>query len=150
MTRPPELQSKDHDSKLITPRAWVGYFVGCESESTYRIWDPSKRKVVRLAAARTDDGQGLGDVHEEPDIDQLETRELIIHHAVWNNPKQKTRTKLNLNLEKELQGSKTSAHVVDHADNSDSHADNDLFVRPTYGLYTFEGSVLPVQKRWIQ
>lgn len=49
---------------------------------------------------------------------------LIIRHAVWNNPKQKTRTKLNLNLEKELQ-------------------DNDLFVRPTYGLYTFEGSVLP-------
>lgn len=55
----------------------MGYFVGCESESTYRIWDPSKRKVVRLAAARTDDGQGLEDVHEEPDIDQLETIEFL-------------------------------------------------------------------------
>ena len=37
----------------------MGYLVGCESESIYRIWDPDKKKVIRLSAARIDEGEGL-------------------------------------------------------------------------------------------
>jgi hypothetical protein len=63
VTVPPELQMRQ--SKLTSPRAWLGYFVGCESESVYRIWNPEKKKVLRISTARIDDGNGLDDPHPE-------------------------------------------------------------------------------------
>ena len=44
----------------------MGYFVGCESESVYRIWDPDKNNVFRVSVARVDDGEGLDDPQDEP------------------------------------------------------------------------------------
>lgn len=49
--------------KLSEPRGWLGYFVGCESESIYRIWDPEKKKIARISTPRIDDGEGLNDAH---------------------------------------------------------------------------------------
>ncbi|KFY97995.1 hypothetical protein V500_01823 [Pseudogymnoascus sp. VKM F-4518 (FW-2643)] len=49
--------------KLSEPRGWLGYFVGCESESIYRIWDPEKKKIARVSTPRIDDGEGLDDAH---------------------------------------------------------------------------------------
>ena len=42
----------------------MGYFMGCESELIYRIWNPDKNKVVRVLAARVDDGEGLDDLQD--------------------------------------------------------------------------------------
>lgn len=62
VTIPLEKQ-KHNPNKLLKPRAWLGYFVGCESESIYMIWDPEKKKVLRVSAARVQDGAGLDDDH---------------------------------------------------------------------------------------
>ena len=66
ITRPHETRARDY--KLNTPRGWLGYFVGCESESIYRIWDPAKSKVVRISSARIEDGEGHDDEHEQPSM----------------------------------------------------------------------------------
>lgn len=44
------------DPKLHSPRVWLGYFIGCKSESIYRIWNPEKEKVIRISMARIEDG----------------------------------------------------------------------------------------------
>ena len=75
VTRPPEVRAAGRDSKLTSPRGWLGYFVGCESESIYRIWEPEKKKVLRISVARIDDGEGLDDDHEDPNINQRVIRE---------------------------------------------------------------------------
>jgi len=64
VTVPPE--TRIGDPKLHTPRGWLGYFVGCESESIYRIWNPDKEKVMRISVARIDEDEGLDDEHEYP------------------------------------------------------------------------------------
>jgi hypothetical protein len=74
---PPE---KRGVKSLYSPRANLGYFVGRESESVLRVWDPEAKKVLRITDARTDDGQGLDDPHpgeslfdpREPTDDQLQ------------------------------------------------------------------------------
>ena len=55
------LETRRGDTKLHSPRGWLGYFVGCESELIYRIWDLEKKRVLRISAARIDDGEGLDD-----------------------------------------------------------------------------------------
>lgn len=55
-------------SKLHTPRGWLGYFVGCESEHIYRIWHPDEKVVKRISAARIDDIEGPDDTHEQPSM----------------------------------------------------------------------------------
>ena len=75
VTQPHEIRTSMRDSKLITPRGWLGYFVGCESESVYCIWSPEKNKVLWISAARIDDGEGLDDNHEDPSLNQRITQE---------------------------------------------------------------------------
>lgn len=41
---PPEKRG----SKLYTPRAWYGWFVGCDGEAIYRIYSPDLKKVIRV------------------------------------------------------------------------------------------------------
>jgi len=53
-------------TKLTSPRAWLGYFVGCESESIYRIYNPETKIVQRISVARIEDNEGLQDEHDEP------------------------------------------------------------------------------------
>lgn len=53
-------------TKLHSPRGWLGYFVGCESEALYRIYSPEKHKVYRIGVARVEDGEGLDDPHDAP------------------------------------------------------------------------------------
>jgi hypothetical protein len=55
-------------TKLHHPRGWLGYFVGCESESVYRIYDPEKHTVRRVGASEIDDGQGLDDPQDGPSL----------------------------------------------------------------------------------
>src|SRR5438045_2907601 len=55
-------------TKLHHPRGWLGYFVGCESESIYRIYDPEKHIVRRIGASEIDDGQGLDDPQDGPSL----------------------------------------------------------------------------------
>lgn len=57
VTTPPELRGP----KLHEPRGWFGYFMGCESESVYRIWNTVKNRIVRVLIARIDDGEGIDD-----------------------------------------------------------------------------------------
>ena len=66
VTYPPEFRLKAEMTKLHSPRGWLGYFVGCESEAMYRIFSPEKHKVYRIGAARVEDGQGLDDLHDAP------------------------------------------------------------------------------------
>ena len=67
VTISPEDPARSHKPKLTTPRAWMGYFVGCESESMYCIWNPDTNKVRRVPTARVDDGEGLDDTQTQPD-----------------------------------------------------------------------------------
>jgi hypothetical protein len=66
VTYPQELRSTAAMTKLHSPRGWLGYFVGCESEAMYRIYSPEKHKVYRIGVARVEDGEGLSDVHDAP------------------------------------------------------------------------------------
>lgn len=50
--------------KLHDARGWMGYFVGCENESTYRVWDPEALRVKRVVYAIVDEAQGLHDPHD--------------------------------------------------------------------------------------
>jgi hypothetical protein len=56
---------EERGRKLHDPRGWLGYFVGCENESTYRVWNPHKKIVQRVAYTTVDDGVGLNDNHGE-------------------------------------------------------------------------------------
>jgi hypothetical protein len=40
---------------------WIGYLVGCENESTYRVWYLELHAVRRIAYASVHDGVGLED-----------------------------------------------------------------------------------------
>lgn len=78
VTSPPE--KRIGEPKLHTPRGWLGYFVGCESESVYRIWHPEEKKVYRISVARIDDGQGLDDHHDEANhVDRVPIPQDIPH-----------------------------------------------------------------------
>lgn len=58
-------------TKLHHPRGWLGYFVGCESESVYRIYDPERHTVRRIGASEIDDGQGLDDPQDGPSLQDI-------------------------------------------------------------------------------
>ena len=66
VTYPPEFKTRADMTKLHSPRGWLGYFVGCESEAMYHIYSPEKHKVYRIGAARVEDGEGLDDPHDAP------------------------------------------------------------------------------------
>lgn len=61
---------EERGRKLHDPRGWLGYFVGCENESTYRVWDPSSLKVRRVVYTIVDEGQGLDDAQAGGNVDQ--------------------------------------------------------------------------------
>lgn len=63
-------------TKLHSPRGWLGYFVGCESEAMYHIYSSEKHKVFQIGAARIKDSKGLGDPHNAPCLeDQIPTEQ---------------------------------------------------------------------------
>ena len=66
VTYPSEFRTAAKMTKLHSPRGWLGYFVGCESEAIYHIFSPEKHKVYRIGAARVEDGEGLNDPHDAP------------------------------------------------------------------------------------
>jgi hypothetical protein len=66
VTYPPEFRLRAEMTKLHSPRGWLGYFVGCESEAMYHIYSPEKHKVYRIGSARVEDGEGLDDHHDIP------------------------------------------------------------------------------------
>ena len=66
VTYPPEFRTTAEMTKLHSPRGWLGYFVGCESEAMYHIYSPEKHKVYRIGVARVEDGEGLDDPHDAP------------------------------------------------------------------------------------
>ena len=59
---------EERGRKLHDPRGWLGYFVGCENESTYRVWNPADKKVKRVVYSVVEDGQGLDDTHDGPSL----------------------------------------------------------------------------------
>lgn len=66
-------------TKLHSPRGWLGYFVGCESEAIYHIYSPEKHKVYRIGVARVEDGEGLDDPHDAPCLeDRVPTPDIEI------------------------------------------------------------------------
>lgn len=66
VTYPSEFRLRAEMTKLHSPRGWLGYFVGCESEAMYHIYSPEKHKVYRVGTARVEDGEGLDDSHDAP------------------------------------------------------------------------------------
>ncbi len=66
VTYPPEFRATAEMTKLHSPRGWLGYFVGCESEAIYLIYSPEKHRVYRIGVARVEDGEGLNDPHGAP------------------------------------------------------------------------------------
>jgi hypothetical protein len=58
-------------TKLHHPRGWIGYFVGCESESMYHIYDPEKHSVRRKGMSEIDDGEGLDDPQDRPSLQDI-------------------------------------------------------------------------------
>ena len=60
--------------KLHAPRGWVGYWVGCESESISKIYSPDEHRVFNIGNARVQDGVGLDDPHDDAALDRREPR----------------------------------------------------------------------------
>lgn len=52
VTYPPEFRASAEMTKLHSPRGWLGYFVGCESEAMYHIYSPEKHKIYRTGGER--------------------------------------------------------------------------------------------------
>lgn len=75
ITVPPETRTGNIAPKLHAPQAWLGYFVGNESESIMHIWHPDKSRVMRVNTARVEDGVGVNDEHSEASIQQSRPRE---------------------------------------------------------------------------
>jgi hypothetical protein len=61
---PPELRGP----KIHAQRGWVGYWVGCESESISKVFSPDDHRVFNIGNARVHDGVGLEDPHVDPPI----------------------------------------------------------------------------------
>lgn len=79
VTYPPELRNTAEMTKLHSPRGWLGYFVGCESEAMYHIYSPEKHRVYRIGVARVEDGEGLDDPHDAPCLeDRIPTMDVEI------------------------------------------------------------------------
>ena len=68
---PIEKRRRADVTKLHHPRGWLGYFVGCENESVYRIYDPEKHSVRRIGASEIEDGQGLDDPQNGPSLQDI-------------------------------------------------------------------------------
>jgi len=68
---PAEKRKPADITKLHHPRGWLGYFVGCENESIYRIYDPEKHVVRRIGASEIEDGQGLDDPQNGPSLQDV-------------------------------------------------------------------------------
>ena len=64
-------------TKLHHPRSWLRYFVGCDSESIYRIYDPDKHVVRRVGASEIDDGQGYNDAQDGPSLQDIHPPQLV-------------------------------------------------------------------------
>jgi hypothetical protein len=64
----PRGTSQPQGTKLHDQRAWLGYFVGCENESTYRVYDPEDHTVKLAVYAQVDDGEGLDDDQQRDDL----------------------------------------------------------------------------------
>ena len=67
VTLPPEI-GRNTLPKLHAERGWMGYYVGCESESVYRVYSEEKHRVFRVGVARVDDGEGTQDRHFFPSL----------------------------------------------------------------------------------
>jgi len=65
VTLPPET-GRNQLSKVQGQRGWLGYYVGCESESVYRIYSDEKHRVFRVSTGRVEDGEGTQDPHRYP------------------------------------------------------------------------------------
>jgi len=79
VTYPLEFRTSAEMTKLHSPRGWLGYFVGCESEAIYHIYSPEKHKVYRIGVARVEDGEGLDDPQDTPCLeDRIPTRNVEI------------------------------------------------------------------------
>lgn len=63
VTFPPETHRMGKP-KLHAPRGWLGYFVGCDAESIYRIYNPDHHRVFRIGMARIQQGVGTDDPHD--------------------------------------------------------------------------------------
>lgn len=74
VTLPHELQASKDRTKLHHPRVKLEYFVGCESESIWRIWNPDKSIVEIVSTAHVDDGTGLRDQYGKPTISDIVKR----------------------------------------------------------------------------
>lgn len=62
-------KEKERDGpKLHKARGWVGYFVGFENESTYRIWDNEEKAIKLTPIANVEDDAGLDDPQAFPPI----------------------------------------------------------------------------------
>lgn len=72
VTIPPEVRDM---RKLHAPRAWLGQFVGLDSEAVYRIWNEEKHEVFRVGEARVQRGHGEEDSHDGETFTQREERE---------------------------------------------------------------------------
>lgn len=70
VTVPHELRTAATHTKIGSARAWMGYYMGSDSESVYRVWNPDKKKVVRVSTANIDDGEGLDDLHDEDTVNR--------------------------------------------------------------------------------
>ena len=62
------------DRKLHDPRDWLDYFVDCENESIYRVWNSESKQIKRVAYTIIDDDQSLNDVQNEENINDRTIR----------------------------------------------------------------------------
>ncbi|KAF4990463.1 hypothetical protein FGRMN_8456 [Fusarium graminum] len=63
ITLPPET-GRQGKAKLHSPRGWIGYFVGCEAESIFRVFSDQHYRVFRVGVARVQQGEGIEDDHD--------------------------------------------------------------------------------------
>lgn len=123
VTYPTEFRLKAEMTKLHSPRGWLGYFVGCESEAMYHIYSPEKHKVYRVGTARIEDGKGLDDSHDAP---CLEDRVSTTSARVFDQDKSKNADQAISGQNRDGDGTNLSPHEAESlSDSYISGADDD-------------------------
>ena len=72
----PLIPKEYRPKKKLDPRAYVGYLVGCDSTNVYKVWVPSKKKVIRVRDVTFNESQ----FYDYLDLDMgefVETTEMI-------------------------------------------------------------------------
>jgi hypothetical protein len=79
------LTKEEEHKQLLKPKAWIGYLVGYESSSIYKIWIPHFNKVIRTHDILFNEDAVYEGKKETLDIAPQEPQDMANTIGKWND-----------------------------------------------------------------